>query len=240
MFQKLVSHNSDLKRLVDKGYAVGFDQGVLIVRDIPYLDAQQKLKIGAIVAKFVQPNADEVKQDDHQVYFAGSVPHNTDGSVIPNLAGGATSMPLSDVNSDVVVERSFSNKPPSGSFDDFFHKIESYVAIISGPAMALHDTTPLSYRIVEAMPESVFNFHDTLTSRAQIGDLSAKFANDVVAVIGLGGTGAFVLEFLVKTIGPGTAASLLDDAAAIPPEEMQTPSTMTASTFTMRSGHRAV
>jgi hypothetical protein len=178
MFQRLVSHNSDLKRLVDKGYAVGFDQGVIIVRDIPYLDAQQNLKIGAIVAKFVQPNPDEVKQDDHQVYFAGSVPHNTDGSAIPNLAGGATSMPLSDLNSDVVVERSFSNKPlPSGAFDDFFHKIESYVAIISGPAMALHDTTPLTYRTVEAMPESVFNFHDTLTSRAQIGDLAAKFAN---------------------------------------------------------------
>jgi hypothetical protein len=30
-------------------------------------------------------------------------------------------------------------------------------------------------------------------------DLSAKFVNDVVAVIGLGGTGAYVLDFLVKT-----------------------------------------
>ena len=43
------------------------------------------------------------------------------------------------------------------------------------------------------------NFQDTLTSRAEITDLSAKFKDDVVAVIGLGGTGAYVLDFLVKT-----------------------------------------
>ena len=46
---------------------------------------------------------------------------------------------------------------------------------------------------------SVFKFHDTLTSRAEITDLAAKFKDDVVAVIGLGGTGAYLLDFLVKT-----------------------------------------
>jgi len=38
-----------------------------------------------------------------------------------------------------------------------------------------------------------------LTSRAEITDLSAKFNNDVVAVIGLGGTGAYVLDLIAKT-----------------------------------------
>jgi len=32
-----------------------------------------------------------------------------------------------------------------------------------------------------------------------IGDLAAKFAKEVVAIIGLGGTGAYVLDYLVKT-----------------------------------------
>jgi tRNA A37 threonylcarbamoyladenosine dehydratase len=49
------------------------------------------------------------------------------------------------------------------------------------------------------MSDSVFKFHDTRTSRAEITDLSAKFKDDVVAVIGLGGTGAYVLDFFVKT-----------------------------------------
>src|SRR5258708_40318449 len=65
--------------------------------------------------------------------------------------------------------------------------------------MSLHSANPYTFRTVEKMSDSVFKFHDTLTSRAEITDLSTKFANDVVAIIGVGGTGAYVLDFLVKT-----------------------------------------
>jgi len=200
VFQKLVSHNDDIRRLVERGYAVGFDSNYLIVRDIPYLDSAKQLRIGAIVAKLVFIDRERVRQDDHQVFFAGAFPHNVDGTSIHNLAGGPTQLPLSEAIKDVVVERSFSNKPSAtGAFGDFFEKIESYVAIVSGPAMELYpEVSPYTFRTVETVPDSVFKFHDTLTSRAEIADLSAKFHNDVVAVIGLGGTGAYLLDFLVK------------------------------------------
>jgi hypothetical protein len=200
VYQRLVSHNEDIWRLVEKGYAVAIDSNCLVIRDIPYLDDQLQLKLGAFVAKLVFIDENRVIQDDHQIYFAGSIPHNMDGKQIPNLAGGPISLPLSEVSSDVVVERSFSNKPGTGSFIDFFEKIESYVAIISGPAMELHGTTPYTFRTVEeAEADSVFKFNDTLTSRAEISDLSAKFKDDIIAVIGLGGTGGYVLDFLIKT-----------------------------------------
>ncbi len=200
MFQKLVSHNDDIRRLVEKGYAVAFDSGYLVVRDIPYLDNLRQLQIGAIVTKLVFVDKERVAQDDHQIFFAGSIPHNLGGTPIPNLAGGPTQLALSEASKDVLVQRSFSNKPrASGKFADFFEKIESYVGIISGPAMELHDVNPYTFCVKETVPDSVFKFHDTLTSRAEITDLSAKFANDVVAVIGVGGTGAYVLDFLVKT-----------------------------------------
>lgn len=201
MFQKLVSHNPDLERLVDRGYAVAFECGYLFVRDVPYLDAELGLKTGAMVAKLEHIDEARVKQDDHQIWFAGSTPHGLDGQPIPNLAGGPATLPLGEHCKDVVVERRFSNKPKgSGGFSDFFEKIESYVAIIAGPAMEKHGVDPYTFRTVkEAGSESVFTFTDTLTSRAEITDLSAKFKDDVVAVIGLGGTGAYVLDFLVKT-----------------------------------------
>jgi molybdopterin/thiamine biosynthesis adenylyltransferase len=108
---------------------------------------------------------------------------------------------LSNACSDVVVQRSFSNKPrATGKFSDFFEKIESYVGIISGPAIERHNVHPYTFRVVE--PEttpSVFRFRDTLSSLAEITDLSAKLTDDVIAIIGLGGTGAFVLDFLVRT-----------------------------------------
>lgn len=201
MFQKLVNHNEDLRRLVEKGYAVAFDSNYLIVRDIPYLDSERKLQIGAIVTKLEFIDQERVTQTDHQVFFAGSVPHGLDGKPIPNLGGGPTQLALSEASKDVVVQRSFSNKPKStGKFQDFFEKIESYVAIISGPAIELYNANPYTFRVVkEVISETVFKFHDTLTSRAEITDLSAKFKDDVIAVIGVGGTGAYVLDFLVKT-----------------------------------------
>ena len=201
MFQRLVSHNDDIRRLVEKGYAAAFDSNCLVIRDIPYLDHQHQLQIGAIVTKLVFIDENRVTQDDHQIYFAGSVPHNLDGKPIPNLAGGLVKLALSEASRDVVVERSFSNKPlATGRFADFFEKIESYVAIISGPAIDLHGANPYTFRTVEqARDDSVFKLRDTLTSRAEISDLSAKFKDDVVAVIGLGGTGSYVLDFLAKT-----------------------------------------
>lgn len=201
MFQKLVSHNDDIRRLVEKGYAATFDCNYLVIRDIPYLGSDRSLHIGAIVTKLEFIDQERVTQTDHQIFFAGSVPHGLDGMPIPNLGGGPTQLPLSETSKDVVVQRSFSNKPrATGKFQDFFEKIESYVGIISGPAIELHGITPYTFRVVkEVASDSVFKFHDTLTSRAEITDLSAKFKDDVIAVIGIGGTGAYILDFIVKT-----------------------------------------
>ena len=203
MFHKLVSHNDDIKRLVEKGYAVAFDSNYLVIRDVPYLDSDRKLQIGAIVTKLEFIDQERVTQTDHQIFFAGAVPHGLDGKPIPNLAGGLTSLTLSEASKDVFVQRSFSNKPKAtGMFPDFFEKIESYVAIISGPAIALHNPDPYPYTfraVKEVIADPVFKFRDTLTSRAEITDLSVKFKEDIIAVIGVGGTGAYILDFVVKT-----------------------------------------
>jgi hypothetical protein len=204
VFQKLVSHNDDIKRLVEKGYAIGFDSNYMIVRDIPYLDDKGELRTGSIVTKLEFTDQEHVKQVDHQIFFAGSHPCNLDGSTISNLGGGAISLALSEAAADVKVERHFSNKPRVNGqlvgFQDFFDKIESYVTILSGPAKAKYGANPLTFRSVEEVTDdSVFKIHDTLTSRAEITELSALFKNEVVALVGLGGTGAYLLDFLVKT-----------------------------------------
>ena len=201
MFQRLVSRNDDLRRLVERGYAVAFDTNHLVVRDIPYLDADGVRQNGALVAKLVFIDRDQVRQEDHQVFFAGSVPHGLDRTPIPNLGGGPHQLTLSDACKDVVVQRSFSNKPKTtGAFADFFDKIESYVTIISGPAIEKYGVSPYTFRVVEhTTSDTIFKFHDTLTTRAEITDLVEPFKQDVIAVIGLGGTGAYVLDFIIKT-----------------------------------------
>jgi uncharacterized protein DUF6791 len=97
----------------------------------------------AFVAKLVFVDRVHVRQDDRQVYFAGGVPHGLDGRPIPNLAGGPQTITLE--KTDVVVQRSFSNKPPGG-FANFFAKIEHYVTLISGPAISRHGANPLAFQ----------------------------------------------------------------------------------------------
>lgn len=198
MFQLLVSHNDDIKRLVEKGYAVGFDSNYLVVRDIPYLDEGKNLQIGAIVSKLDFVDKTRVKPHNHEVFFCGSHPHELDGKPIKNFGGGPKKLVLT--SADLIVQRSFSNKPKTrGGFKDSFEKIESYVAIISGPAMELHNATPYTFRISEEVTETVFKYRDTLTSRAEISDLSSIFKDEVIAIIGLGGTGSYLLDLLAKT-----------------------------------------
>lgn len=203
MFRALASHNDDLDRLEKRGYAIATDSNYIVVRDIFYLDADLNLREGAIVTKFVDRGENRIQQEDHQVFFAGGTPYGLDGKPIPNLADRATTLPLAAHCADVVVERAFSNKPTdTGSFKDFFHKIESYTAIINSPARAKYgaDATPYTFRkIEEADAPSVFKIRDTLTSRAEISDLAAGFKDDVIAIVGLGGTGSYLLDLIAKT-----------------------------------------
>lgn len=196
MLNLLANHNDDIKRLLVKGYAMSIDSNYLVVHDIPYLDTNRDLKIGAIVSILVFTDNEHVIQQDHQIFFCGSHPCQLDGTHIRNLGGGTTSLQLQ--SPDVIVERSFSNKPANG-YVDFFDKIDSYVTVISGPAIQLYDANPWTFNVYGNNTKSVFKFRDTLTSRAEIGELTKRFEEEVIAIIGLGGTGSYLLDFLVKT-----------------------------------------
>lgn len=201
MYQKLVSHNPDLAALAAAGYAIAFDSNFLVVRDIPYLDAAGNLQWGAFVSVLEFINQDLVRQQNHQVYFAGDTPYGLDAKPIPNLGAQPVQVALSPRCADVTVKWNLSNKPyPFRDYPDFFAKIESYTAVIAGPAIHKFGANFKTFRVDTAVAEgSVFKFHDTLTSRAEITMLAKRFDKEVVALIGLGGTGSYLLDFLVKT-----------------------------------------
>ena len=140
-----------------------------------------------------------MRANNHVVYFAGGVPHSLDGKPIPNLNGRSANLILKH-SDDVVVERLLSTKPkPSGRYDDLYHQISHYTDVIAGPAIQKFDADPLTFRIdPKYVEDSIFKFNDTLTTRARISDLSAKLEEEVVAFIGLGGTGSYLLDYLVK------------------------------------------
>lgn len=56
--------------------------------------------------------------------------------------------------------------------------------------------------------DTVFNYSDTHSSRAGIISVNDKLKNQRIAIIGLGGTGAYVLDFVSKT--PVKEITLID------------------------------
>lgn len=49
------------------------------------------------------------------------------------------------------------------------------------------------------MEKDVFKYPDTNSSRAGITELNTKFKNQKIAIIGLGGTGSYILDLIAKT-----------------------------------------
>lgn len=61
MLIELANHNDDIRRLLERGYALRFDSDYLVVRDIPYLDDKGALQWGAMVTVLVFENNQRVR-----------------------------------------------------------------------------------------------------------------------------------------------------------------------------------
>lgn len=208
MSRKLVNLNPDLKRLSDEGYAVRCLAGYLVVSHIPYLNSQRQVALGTLVSAMTLVNESTIAPpQDHQLFWCGGQPHHLDGTPIIQLGGGPRHAEFGDgLRSDF----NWSNKPAEG-FPDFYAKMESYANIVSGPAMAVDPSvSPRSYIEVKSDDAaSPFHFTDSMSSRAGIFDLNRPFESLTVSIIGLGGTGGYVLDFVAKM--PVAEIRLFDD-----------------------------
>ena len=76
-----------------------------------------------------------------------------------------------------------------------------YVSIISGPAWRIDKSTAKTFPFIEPEKDSdePFNYTDTASSRAEIVAVSNKMALKQIAIVGMGGTGSYVLDFAAKT-----------------------------------------
>jgi len=50
MSLKLINHSPDLKRLRDEGYFIQIQGALLLLREVPYLNAQRQVQIGRLIS----------------------------------------------------------------------------------------------------------------------------------------------------------------------------------------------
>jgi hypothetical protein len=197
MSQPLISRSPDLKRLRDEGYAIDVDDGYVLVRDIPYADASQNVRRGIVVSELTLSGDVTARPSTHVVMFSGDAPCDANGHVLSKILNSSSRQQLTP---GLAIDHTFSSKPREG-YSDYHEKLTTYIRIISGPAMVLDPTaTAAGFSAIEDDDEdSVYTYIDTASSRAGIVAVTQKLAMPKVAIVGLGGTGAYVLDLVVKT-----------------------------------------
>ena len=190
------SRNADLKRLHDEGYFVQIRGGFLVMREVPYVNAQREVRTGTLISSLTMAGDETRTPDTHVIHFDGDFPCRSDGTPIQQISHQSGDF---DLGHDLKAKHSFSSKP-EGGYTDYFHKMTTYAAILSGPAEVLKpEMSPRTFRTPEAEEDSVFNYTETASDRVGIGALTEKLEGEIIAIIGLGGTGSYVLDFVAKT-----------------------------------------
>jgi len=198
MSQQLINRSPDLLRLRNEGYNIEIRAGHLLVRDIPYVNSKREIKFGVLVTELKLAGDVTTIPDNHVAMFSGEHPCHKDGSEITRIKHTSD---RKQIDSDFAVDHSFSSKP-SGGYKDYYEKMITYIAIISSPAQSIDpnvtaQTFPVFASAVE--DDSVFNYVDTASSRAGISVISKKLELARVGIVGMGGTGSYVLDFVAKT-----------------------------------------
>jgi ThiF family len=200
MSQRPINRSADLKKLRDEGYDLEIRSGCLLVKDVPYVNSRKEIQRGILVIKLVLADDQTGRPDTHVAYFSGEHPCNDDGTEIEKIKHGSGANSLAE---GVVVNHSFSAKPkPNDSYPDYHAQVTTYAAILSGPAQRIDSTvTAKTFPLIEPEKDSEepFNYIDTASSRAEIVAATKKLALGKIAIIGLGGTGSYVLDMVAKT-----------------------------------------
>jgi hypothetical protein len=205
---EIIAASDDLRRLVDDGFEVDIRYGHLLISSVPYLAEGRRVARGTLILVLNLPNGEKTgRPPDHVAFFIGSKPHYSDGTPINGIIHEQGAI---NVATDLVANFRFSSRPADPD-PDYYHKVNRYVTVLSDEARVIDCTaTAQTRRIVENLgDESPFVFADTNSARAQITAISQKLNDQRIAIVGLGGTGTYILDFVAKT--PVREIHLFDD-----------------------------
>ena len=197
MSSPLVSHSADLQRLHQEGYEIEIRSGYLLVKHVPFATSTGEVAFGTLISELSTSGTTTVTPQTHVALFAGGIPCDNQGNQLSKIINSTERNPLAD---GLTADCSFSSKPPEG-YPDYHAKMTAYANMVSGWAQAIDPTVSARSLLPVPMTEdqSVFRYLDSASSRARISLITEKLALPKVAIVGLGGTGGYVLDLIAKT-----------------------------------------
>ncbi len=200
-----ISRSLDLMRLQDEGYAIQIVEGIgvhLLIHNIPYVNRDCQISRGTLVSPIIDLTSDGITRgplQNHQTWWIGEQPCTREGVPMESIVCEKLTRELGD---GITTHFGFSQKPLNNvPYANYYAKMTRYIDIISNQAIALDST--LTYRTSQLTQlvggDSVFRYADTSSSRCGIGKASENLTATKIAIIGLGGTGSYILDLIAKT-----------------------------------------
>lgn len=195
----LINRSADLRQLRDEGYEVEVYKAYLLINNIPYVNSKKQVMYGILVSPLELSGDSTTKPNDHTVRWIGEYPCDSNGSQLINLVNNTNIQ--EKIKDELVATHSFSHKP-EGGYHNYYQKMTRYVQILEGEARAIEqNATAKTFSPVKIeKEESVFCYLDSSSSRVGIVAINEKLKKDRIAIIGLGGTGSYILDLVAKTL----------------------------------------
>lgn len=200
MSQLQISRSDDLRRLRNDGYDVAIVAGYLVIAHVPYINTARDVKYGTLLSDLRLSGEVTEKPVSHLAYFSGDHPCDRLGFRLSKLVSGDR---ISDqVTDGLVINYTLSNKPtPTGFYPDYYEKMTTYIEILGTEVQSIdRAATARTYKLIaDDDDQAVFNYLDTASSRAGISVPTKRLIASNVAIVGLGGTGSYILDLVAKT-----------------------------------------
>lgn len=189
--------------MANENYALDFVGNYLVVGDVPFLDAQRNVRRAKLVSQIDIDVDYRAAAKDHTMYFvsepAGIQPCDLDGQPIRNMSDNRSAQNLAQ---GLAVDRRFSVKPHGqDKYPDLYAKVRQYVNMLGTPVFEVDpDASARAPRVYEDREnEGPFEYLDTASTRAEIMAATQKLEGEVISIVGLGGSGSYVLDLVAKT-----------------------------------------
>src|SRR5688572_1694443 len=201
-----ISLSADLTKLEAEGFRLRLVEGSayhLLIEGIPAVTSKREVVPGTLYCPLeIDQHGRTVNPcSNHQCWWIGEPPCDSTGRVLTEMISNPNPENKGDgIETTVAFSRKRGDK---ANYSDFHEKIWAYVRMIWHEARVI-DTNcdPKGERSVPAVVEAQvrgFRYPDMATTRAGIGVATAKLLSARVAIIGLGGTGSYILDLLAKT-----------------------------------------
>lgn len=200
MSRPLVSRSPDLQRLQDEGYAITITPVGLMLA-IPYVTSAGQVAHGRLVSELQIDGDHTGAPPTHVVSFVGAhesdLPCDAQGQPLDALIHQYGPIPVGD---GMNASCTFSRKPAAG-YPNYYEKMTTYAEMLYGHVQAVDRSVRLCTfpPIPVTEDESVFRYFDSMSSRSRIAAVTDRLRGQRVAIVGLGGTGSYILDAVAKT-----------------------------------------